>query len=144
MSLEKLREEDTPCLQATTLFVDYVVELAEEAYNQAISEYREVLDQKIGEVLEVVGLSDIFLKNLLEERIENLLRNLIVGNIVIYMMLPLHFCLLKYYNATRYGGGTVPKEEFENIPNAINTLGRIHEITRTLVLLSRQTNTSDD
>ncbi len=137
-SLEKLREEEKPCLQATTFFVEYVEELAGKAYNQVASEYRGLLGQKIGEVLEAVGLSDILPRDFLEETIEDLLRKLVIGNTVIYAMLPLHFCLLKYYHATRYGEGTVPKEEFEAIPNTIKTLGRIHEITRTLISLSLQ------
>ncbi len=137
-SLEKLREEEKPCLQATSFFVEYVEELAEKAYNQVVSEYRELLGQKIGEVLEAVGLSDILPRDFLEETIENLLRKLIIGNTVISATLPLHFCLLKYYHATRYGEGTVPKEEFEAIPNTIKTLGHIHDITRTLILLSLQ------
>ncbi|MEL9908249.1 MAG: hypothetical protein QXJ03_02950 [Desulfurococcus sp.] len=138
-SLEGLKREDRPCLQATTLFIDYVMKLAEEAYNQAILEYREVLDQKIRkEVLEPLGLSDIFPKNFTNSLIKDLLKSLIVGNIVIVMTLPLHFCLFKYYNATRYGEGTVPKEEFENIPNVIDTLRHIHRITITLISRSRQ------
>lgn len=137
-SLERLKREDRLCLQATTLFIDYVMKLAEEAYNQTILEYREVLDQKIREVLEPLGLSNIFPENFKNFLIKDLLRSLIVGNIVIVMTLPLHFCLFKYYNATRYGEGTVPKEEFENIPNAINTLRHIHRITTTLISLSRQ------
>lgn len=137
-SLEKLGKEEEPCLEATTLFVEYVEKLAEKAYNQVVSEYRELLGQKIGEVLEAVGLSNILPKSILEEKIEDFLRNLVIGNIVIYMMLPLHFCLLKYYPATRYGEGTVPKEEFKTIPNTIKTLDHIHEITKTLTSLSLQ------
>ncbi len=137
-SLEKLGDEEKPCLQAAALLVEYVEELAEKAYTQVTTEYRGLLGQKIGEVLEAVGLSDILPRDLLEETIEYLLRKFVIGNIVIYTTLPLHFCLLKYYNATRYGEGTVPKEEFEAIPNTIKTLNRLHELTRTLILLSLQ------
>ena len=136
--LEKLSKEEKPCLQVTTLFVEYAEEVAERVYNEVISEYGEFLSRKTREVLEAVDLVDILSQRILEETVEGFLRSVTVDRFAVYMMLPLHFCLLKYYHATRYGEGTVPEEEFETIPHTIKTLSHIHGITKNLTSLSLQ------
>jgi len=52
------------------------------------------------------------------------------------MTFPLHFCLFEYYDVVRYGEGTVPQEEFDAIPEVINTLEYVYEMMKTLLSLS--------
>jgi len=130
------KEWREPCLKATTLLIEYVKNLAEEAYTQAISDYKELLNKSIGELLESSKLSNILPKKILEEAVEDYLRITLIGNIIIIMAFPLHFCLFKYYDAVRYGEGAVPQEEFDAIPEAINTLEYVYEMIKTLLSLS--------
>jgi len=149
-SLEKLKNEEEPCLENTARSIKD--ESAEEIYNDFISKYRELLDKdkkdkdkkigeidkKIGEILGATSLNDILSKSFPEEKTGEFLRNFVKSNVLIFMMVPLQFCLSKYYNATRYGEGTVPEKEFEAIPITIEKLNHIYEITRSLISLSLQ------
>ena len=63
----------------------------------------------------------------------HLILNIIRGNMLISMMLPLHLCLVKYYDVTRYPEGEVPKEEYEAISNVIGVLENTHDIVKKLV-----------
>jgi len=136
--LRKAEKQEKPCLEKTTPYIED--ESAEKAYNDIISKYnRELLGKKIGEILGAASLNDILPKSILEEKIEELLKFLIISNVLIFMMVPLQFCLSNYYNATLYGDGTVPEEEFKAIPITIEKLNHLHELTRSLISLSLQT-----
>ncbi|MEM3974625.1 MAG: hypothetical protein QW320_09685, partial [Ignisphaera sp.] len=126
------------CLELTTQFVEKVEEQAETVYNRVLREYEASLlvTMKIKELLsglaELAGLIPLP-KALSEKRLEELLKIIVVDNLDVFMSIPLHICLSRYYNDVRYG--KVQEDELKTLPDVIRLLRNIHEKTENIFSL---------
>jgi len=84
---------------------------------------------------DLVNILDLFELSELIKKLEKVLYEYIKGNIVIYMALPLHYCLCRYYEVSRYPEGEISDQEFEIIPQVLEVLRQLHEIIKDVVLM---------
>jgi len=139
-SLEELRKSKEPCLKAALQFYDFVSKTIKRYFreemlkNKTMIEDLEKAKRALNQLAEYteIGLFEKYAKN-----IDSFLYNIVRGNMLVYMILPLHYCLVKYYEATRYPDKRVSEEilekEYNEIPNAIKTLEEVHDIVKKLV-----------
>ena len=132
-ALREIKEGQRPCLKDTNYMVTYVKETVENAYNQVLKTHGELLKMKVGELMEVRRLNQLLPREVLEMSIEQVLRNLVVGTVIFIAAIPFHICIARYYNVVRYEKGKVPKEDIEEVPNAVKTLEQLHEIVRNML-----------
>lgn len=139
-SLEELRRSKEPCLKATVQFYEIVLGAIEEYFekemmkNKAIVEDMEKAKKAFRRLAEYTNIS-LFEKY--GENIDEFLHTIIQENMVVYMILPMHFCLVKYYEASRYPDQEITEDvlekEYEVIPEAIKILEEVHGIVKELV-----------
>jgi len=132
-ALEEIKESGKPCLHATVMlfrFVNehltkYIDEKMRDPEILTVIEYAKKLLSEVSEVANQLGIKLPFKEVKLDE-----LLNYIRGNMVILMALPLHSCLVKYYEPSRFPEKDIPEEEFKAIPDALSTIKEIYNIVK--------------
>jgi len=55
------------------------------------------------------------------------------GIMLLTPLLTLHFCLYRYYESSRYPEGSIPVDEYQAIPEAIELLEEAHRLVEHLI-----------
>jgi len=135
-ALEKIKESEKSCLHATVMLFRLINEHLAKYINEKIRdpetlsaiEYAKKLLSEMSEVANLLGIKLPFKEVKLDE-----LLNYIRGNMVILMALPLHSCLVKYYEPSRFPEKDIPEEEFKAIPDALSTIKEIYNIVKYVI-----------
>ena len=117
-----LKDTKEPCLSDTIEFYNLVEKSLDELYKKIERENKENLANIAKVLSDLVNILDLFELRELIKKLEKVLYEYIKGNIVIYMSLPLHYCLCRYYEVSRYPEGEIPDQEFEVIPQVLEVL----------------------
>lgn len=138
-SLEELRRSKEPCLKATLQFYEFVSETVERYFREEVMKNKTLIEdlEKARRALkQLAEYTEIDLFEKYGENIDTFTYSVVRGNILVYMILPLHYCLVKYYEATRYPDKEIPEEvlekEYSEIPDAITVLEEVHSIVKEL------------
>lgn len=85
------------------------------------------------EIADYLGIK--FLKDM---KVDAPISNYIRGNMLVFMVLPLHSCLAKYHDLARYPEDNIPEEEFNAIPEVLTLVKEVHNTVKSLVELMEQ------
>lgn len=132
-ALKEILKSNELCLESTVDFFNYTNKAIDKAYLKIESEKKESIEKItrwIYELSNTYGISE--LKKFAEE-MDQFVYGITKGVLTPYMMLPLHHCLLRYYNPSRYPEGEIPEEEFASLPRVIEVLKELHKIVSDLV-----------
>jgi len=120
-SLKQLRKIKHPCLKiAIQPFLEY---------EQKLSDYKDMLDKKIDEFMEIINVDII--PEQYKITVKDALK-IFLDSAIMFMLIPLHLCLREYYNA-RYGDVEIPEEEIEAVPLVIEKIKHAHEIVNEII-----------
>ena len=133
---EQIMKTPAPCLKDVNNLVKdlekQIRQKFEEEFEKAWKEHYGALGARVEELAKVLKEAGI---TTAAEDIEGALRNLkdsLLGVIILFLALPLHWCLYRYYGA-RYGEIEVPAEDIEEIPSLIETIRHLHAVAKKLV-----------
>jgi len=99
-----------------------------EAYKSIITKFRDLIDNALKKEPQVSQSANNILTSSMDSSDDNLIPlEDFYDALVPFFLIPLHLCLYKYYNISRYPEGKIPEEEYKAIPEAIELLKEVHK-----------------
>jgi len=131
---EKIKKSLEPCIHTSVevsksidKIVKSILEKTLEGSPEAVQAF-EKAEISLRDITSQIGLPTLG-KSDLKTFIVNLLR----GIVLVTSILPLHFCLLKYHEVSRYSKGGIPAEEHQAVPEAIELLKEVYGVVEHLI-----------
>lgn len=123
----------TPCIGYSVRFYYLSKKLLKKAHDEAIRHCGDQIERVRRNIIEISQKSSWFKEYLNEEVFMNIINMIVPYSMYIFLILPLHFCLLKYYEVSRYPEGVIPEEDLENTKDAIPVLEEVISFVKEII-----------
>ena len=117
---KEIKENSEPCIYDSV-----------EIYKSIDKEIRDLLEKSLRDenetIAKITSSIIMYFRDNNTENSKTYIESLLYEVVSPIFVLPLHLCLYKYYDISRYPGGKIPGEEYKIIPETIELLKEVHK-----------------